>query len=57
MPLRGTPWENIVIADRRDVDEFKEVSCTIGRTLAVMICVLMFQSLSLIPTIFVRSQI
>jgi hypothetical protein len=26
----GTPWEAEVVADRRDVEEFKEASCTIG---------------------------
>jgi hypothetical protein len=31
----GTPWEVEVVADRRDVEEFKEASCTIGRVLLV----------------------
>jgi hypothetical protein len=47
----GTPWENNVIADCRDVDGFKQASRTIGHVLAVMIRVLMLQSLSLIPII------
>jgi hypothetical protein len=47
----GTLWENDVITDRRDIDEFKEASRMIGRTLVVMIRVLMLQSLSLIPAI------
>jgi hypothetical protein len=47
----GTPWENNVIADCRDVDGFKQASRTIGHVLAVMIHVLMLQSLSLIPII------
>jgi hypothetical protein len=33
----GTPWEEEVITDRRDVDEFKEASCTIGRVLSVRV--------------------
>jgi phosphohistidine phosphatase SixA len=33
----GTPWEEDVTADRRDIDEFKEASHMIKRTLAVMI--------------------
>jgi hypothetical protein len=31
----GTPWEEEVTADRRDVDSFKEASCMIGRELSV----------------------
>jgi hypothetical protein len=31
----GTPWEAEVVADRRDLDEFKEASRTIGRVLSV----------------------
>jgi hypothetical protein len=33
----GTPWEAEVVADRHDVDEFKEASCTIGQVLAVRV--------------------
>jgi hypothetical protein len=40
----GTPWEEDVNADRRDVDDFKEASCMIGRVLAVRIHVWVFQS-------------
>jgi hypothetical protein len=47
----GTPWDDDVTADRRDVDDFKEASRTIGRILTVMIRVSMLQSLSLIPAI------
>jgi dolichyl-phosphate-mannose--protein O-mannosyl transferase len=32
-----TPWEAEVIAERRDVDEFKEASRTIGRVLSVSV--------------------
>jgi hypothetical protein len=31
----GTPWEVEVVADRRDMEEFKEASRTIGRVLSV----------------------
>jgi hypothetical protein len=31
----GTPWEAQVIADRRDLEEFKEASRTIGRVMSV----------------------
>jgi hypothetical protein len=31
----GTPWEAEVVADRHDVEEFKEASRTIGRVLSV----------------------
>jgi hypothetical protein len=31
----GTPWEDDVIADRRDIDEFKAVHQTIARTLLI----------------------
>jgi hypothetical protein len=44
-----TPWENNVIADRRDIDEFKEASRTIRWTLAVRTWALILQSLSLMP--------
>jgi hypothetical protein len=33
----STPWEAEVVADRRDVDEFKEASRTIERVLAVRV--------------------
>jgi hypothetical protein len=35
MPSRWHPWEAEVITDRRDLDEFKEASRTIGRVLSV----------------------
>jgi hypothetical protein len=31
----STPWEAEVVTDRRDLDEFKEEACTIGRVLLV----------------------
>jgi hypothetical protein len=31
----GTQWEDDIIVDRRDADDFKEASRMIGRTLAV----------------------
>jgi hypothetical protein len=42
-----TSWENDVVADRRDVDDFKEVSRTIARTLSVraQTCLYVFYSL------------
>jgi hypothetical protein len=43
----GTPWEDDVIADLCDVDDFKEASCTIVRTVAVSTCTLKLQSFSL----------
>jgi hypothetical protein len=33
----GTPWEAEVVADRRDVEEFKEASRTIRRVLSVRV--------------------
>jgi hypothetical protein len=33
----GTPWEVEVVADRRDVEEFKEACCTIGCVLSVRV--------------------
>jgi hypothetical protein len=36
------PWEEEVVADRRDVDDFKEASHTIGRVLSMRIPVLEF---------------
>jgi hypothetical protein len=33
----GIPWEKEVVADRRDVDEFKEASRTIGRVLSIRV--------------------
>jgi hypothetical protein len=47
----GTPWEGDVIIDCRDVDDFKEVSHTIGCTLSVRTWALILQSLSLISSI------
>jgi hypothetical protein len=35
----GTPWEEEVVADRRDLDEFKEASHAIGRVLSVRVLV------------------
>jgi hypothetical protein len=35
----GTPWEAEVIADRRDLDEFKEASRAIGRVLSIRVLV------------------
>jgi hypothetical protein len=35
VPLRWHPWEAEVIANRRDLDEFKEASRAIGRVLSV----------------------
>jgi hypothetical protein len=43
----GTPWEAEVVADRRDVEEFKEVSRTIGRVLSVRALVDPFEFLAL----------
>jgi hypothetical protein len=44
----GTPWENDVIVDCRDVDDFREASRTIARTLSVraQICLCVFYSLT-----------
>jgi hypothetical protein len=36
-PYVGTPWEAEVVADCRDVEEFKEASRTIGRVLSVKV--------------------
>jgi hypothetical protein len=33
----GTPWEAEVVADRRDVEEFKEASRTVRRVLSVRV--------------------
>jgi hypothetical protein len=38
----GTPWQAEVVADRRDVEEFKEASRTIGRVLLVRALVKLF---------------
>jgi hypothetical protein len=43
----GTPWEAEVVADRRDVEEFKEASHTIGSVLSVRALVEPFQFLAL----------
>jgi hypothetical protein len=43
----GTPWEAEVVADRLDVEEFKEVSRTIGRVLSVRALVDPFEFLAL----------
>jgi hypothetical protein len=47
----GTPWENDTITDRRDVDDFKEASRTIARTLAVRTCTLILQLLSFVQSV------
>jgi hypothetical protein len=39
----GAPWEDDVITDRSDVDDFKEVSWTIVRTLAVRTSTIILQ--------------
>jgi hypothetical protein len=41
----GTPWEAEVIADRRDVEEFKEASRATGRVLSVRALVELFDFL------------
>jgi hypothetical protein len=46
-----TLWENDVIADNRDIDDFKEVSRTIVRTLKVRTCTLVLRSLSCIQNV------
>jgi hypothetical protein len=43
----GTPWEAEVVADRHDVVELKEASCTIGRVLSVRALVDPFEFLAL----------
>jgi hypothetical protein len=43
----GTPWEEEVIADRRDINDFKEASRMIGRVLSVTILVWALQNLAL----------
>jgi hypothetical protein len=43
----GTPWGAEVVADHRDVEEFKEVSRTIGRVLSVRALVDPFEFLAL----------
>jgi hypothetical protein len=43
----GTPWEAEVIADRHDVEEFKEASDTIGRVVSVRALVKPFEYLAL----------
>jgi hypothetical protein len=43
----GTPWEAEVVADRCDVEEFKEASRTIGSVLSVRALVEPFQFLAL----------
>jgi hypothetical protein len=42
----GTRWEAEFVADRRDVEEFKEASCTIGRVLSVRALVDLLRFLS-----------
>jgi hypothetical protein len=48
----STPWEEEVTADHRDIDDFKEASCTIERVLSVRIPVgviqIMFLSLGVL---------
>jgi hypothetical protein len=43
----GTPWEEEVTADHRDVENFKEASCMIGRVLSVRSPVLVLEILFL----------
>jgi hypothetical protein len=43
----STPWEAEVVTDRRDVEEFKEASRTIGRVLSVRALVNSFEFLAL----------
>jgi hypothetical protein len=43
----GTPWEAEVVADHRDVDEFKEVSRTIGRVMSVRVLAWVLEFLTL----------
>jgi hypothetical protein len=43
----GTPWEEEVIADRTDVDEFKEVSHMIRCVLSVRVLVWVLQIITL----------
>jgi hypothetical protein len=43
----GNPQENVFIADHCDVDDLKEASHTIRRTITVGICTLTLQPLSL----------
>jgi hypothetical protein len=43
----STPWEAEVVADRRDVEEFKEASHTIGRVLSVRALADSFEFLAL----------
>jgi hypothetical protein len=46
-----TPWENDVIVDCRDIEDFKEASRTIVRTLAVRTWTLILRSLSCIQDV------
>jgi hypothetical protein len=43
----GTPWEHEVVADHRDVDEFKEALCMIGRVLSVRVLAWVLEILAL----------
>jgi hypothetical protein len=43
----GTPWEEEVVADHCDVDQFKEASCTIGRVLSVRVLASVLEILAL----------
>jgi hypothetical protein len=43
--------EDDIVADRRDMDDFKEASRTIAGSLTLRTCTLMLQSLSLILSI------
>jgi hypothetical protein len=43
----GTPWEAEVVADHRDVEEFKEASRMIGRVLLVRALVDSFEFIAL----------
>jgi hypothetical protein len=43
----GTRWEEEVVANRRDIDEFKEASRTIGRVLSVRVLAWVLEILAL----------
>jgi hypothetical protein len=47
----GTPWEDDIIADHRDVDDFKKASRMIEQTLTIGICTLTLQPLLLMMII------
>jgi hypothetical protein len=47
VPIRRHLWEEEVVADRRDVDEFKEAWRTIGRVLLVRVLAWVLEILAL----------